>query len=405
MINIPPFSKGHEHAYSENLLIEKVFATRVWAILGGILFLLFAIVDNYALTNQESRENILLIRGSVILVHFLLFLSTIKVDFFKNYYQPIILFGVFYDGAALCLMIYISTSSDYSYDLYFAGLMLLIAAIFSWTYLQLKLSVLVSFVFITAYVILKIVMQGEGWEKDVALLITSVFFLIGIAVISAFAQLIRDKYLRHNFLLQQSLQGALKEKIIESNDYEYQANHDALTLLPNRRYMTQLLEESLQVAKEKDKIFAILFFDLNGFKQLNDVYGHAVGDEVLTIVAKRLELAIRKGDCISRLGGDEYLVGLLFDRDHASDVHTMAAKFTAIISEPMNINGNIFKVGASVGIAAYPLHGNNVNVLIDIADKKMYNIKKGMQKVAKDRKRNKEPEAVVIFPGNSKSRR
>jgi diguanylate cyclase (GGDEF)-like protein len=127
---------------------------------------------------------------------------------------------------------------------------------------------------------------------------------------------------------------------------------------------------------------------------------------VLIIVAKRLELAIRKGDCISRLGGDEYLVGLMMDRDHVGEIEPMAGKFAEIISKPMSIDGNIVKVGASVGIAAYPMHGNNINVLIDIADKKMYNVKQGLQKLdkAKAKTKNKSLMPVVIFPGNTKSR-
>ncbi|KAG1661948.1 chaperonin [Nymphon striatum] len=122
----------------------------------------------------------------------------------------------------------------------------------------------------------------------------------------------------------------------------------------------------MEEAEKKGKILVIMFLDLNGFKQVNDIYGHAAGDKVLKVVAKRLELAIRSGDHISRLGGDEYLIGLLMDKDHI-----------AIIAQPMNIEGIRVRVGSSIGLSAYPIHGNKISVLLDIADKRMYDAKKG----------------------------
>jgi len=91
------------------------------------------------------------------------------------------------------------------------------------------------------------------------------------------------------------------------------------------------------------------------------------------------------------------------DKDHVSEVNAMAEKFTEIISEPMNIDGNIVEVGASVGIVAYPMHGNTINVLIDIADKKMYKIKEGMQELNKNRDKKKQSDAVVTFPARSRT--
>ncbi len=394
-------TKNKELDFQFYLRNEKIKLTRYMCLLSSLLFASFAFVDMLALPSAVYAS--ISVRLVVVVVLMATFASTFH-KLFDKYYHYILSLSFIVAILGIEAMIYISDPKDQAYGTYFVGIILVLIALFSWTYLHRSVSVLLASVSIVIYFGIEYFDRDFVGSGRVPTILSNMFFIISTVFIGLLAQVARDGYLKQNFLLQQSLQAALKEKTIESNDYEYQANHDALTLLPNRRYMTKLLEESLQVAKEKDKILAILFFDLNGFKQLNDVYGHAVGDEVLIIVAKRLELAIRKGDCISRIGGDEYLVGLLIDRDNASDVNTMAAKFAAIISEPMNIDGNMFKVGASVGIAAYPLHGNNVEVLIDIADKKMYKIKQGLQKLAKQRKKKDgSEEAVVIFPGNSKS--
>ena len=193
------------------------------------------------------------------------------------------------------------------------------------------------------------------------------------------------------------------KKTEEAKDNAYLANHDPLTELPNRRYMTELLEESMQIAKEKDKVLVIMFLDLNGFKQINDIYGHAAGDEVLIIVAKRLELAIRKGDHLSRLGGDEYLVGLMMEKENLSEIEGMTRKFVDLISQPMNVEGVRIKVGASIGISAYPIHGNKIEVLMEIADKKMYQVKRGKkQKSYEEPNHKNDQEPILIFPGNSR---
>lgn len=380
---------------------EKIKLTRYMCLLSSFLFLSFAFVDTFALPSAVSSS--VIVRIGVVVALMATYATTFH-SLFEKYYHYILSLSFVVAISGIEFMVYVSDPNDQAFDTYFVGIILVLIALFSWTYLHKSVSVLLALFSISIYFGIEYIERDFVGNGRLPTILSNMFFIASTVFIGLLAQITRDGYLRQNFILQNTLKNSLEEKTIEANDYEYQANHDSLTLLPNRRYITQLLEESLAIAKEKEKILAILFFDLNGFKPLNDVYGHAVGDEVLIIVAKRLELAIRKGDCIARLGGDEYLVGLMIDREHISEVNALAEKFAAIISEPMNIDGNIVKVGASVGIAAYPMHGNKVNVLIDIADKKMYKIKQGLQKLEKEHGKNKEPEPVVIFPGNAKSR-
>ena len=387
----------HNEAYLAHVETEKIIATRWLCLLAFFMYALFAMADFYSLS--VTLKEVFLIRGSVVAVILLGMLATFVLPEFVIKYYDFLLAPMFLITAAgIEAMIYLSVPGDHAFNVYFAGLLLIIMSIFSWSYLGPGISMSVSSAIVIAYLAI-----GADKGMEVQHLMVNIFFVLGAGIIGFFSQLVRDRYMEENFYLQQSLQQALEEKIVEAKDNAYLANHDALTELPNRRYITELLEESLEIAKEKDKVLAILFFDLNGFKQVNDIYGHAVGDEVLVIVAKRLELAIRRGDYVSRLGGDEYLIGLMVDKTRVSEIQNMADKFTAIVSKPMHIDGNIVKVGTSIGIAAYPMHGNKVEVLIDIADKKMYKVKQVSHDRDGESKSDEGEKAVVIFPGNSKN--
>lgn len=386
-------SESLDKLYKSHLEIEKLSASRSLCIFGALLYLVFGVVDMFSLS--VTLTEVLIIRGSVVVTMLLAVVASYSKAFLKFYDVTL---AAVYIIASLGIeaMIYLSLPSDHASTAYFAGLLLVIMTVFSWAYFRLVTSLLIISVVIGTYAFLEI---GRGMV--LSSLFVNIFFLLSAASIGFISKIIRDKHVKENFLLQQSLKEAVEAKTIEAKDNAYLANHDPLTDLPNRRYVTELLEESLEMAKQEDKILAILFLDLNGFKQVNDAYGHNVGDEVLKIVAKRLEFAVREGDSISRLAGDEFLVGLLMEEEGFSEVNIMSAKFTAMISKPMNIDGMSIKIGVSIGIAAYPMHGNKINVLINIADKKMYKTKKGVQNVVSDRQQA-ESEPVVIFPGNSR---
>ena len=389
-------SESQEKAFQSHIANDKVRIMRVMCILGIILYLAFVVVDYWALPSAIDKA--LIIRGSFIVLLGISFGIT-YTKYFVKYYNFIVPIPYLLGAMGLVAMIFLAQPSEIASKTYFAGLMLIIMILFSWSHLGKYNLMVVTTTILSMYIFGEVNLHSPRSEADFfPIILTNVFFLVSAVIIGLVTHLVRDDYLRKNFLLTQSLQEAFAEKTIEADDYAYKANHDALTGLPNRRYITKQLEISLEEAKEKDKGLVILFIDLNGFKQINDIYGHAAGDEVLLIVAKRLELAVRRNDCLSRLGGDEYLIGFLIDKENQSEVKQMADNLTAIISAPMNVNGTRLKVGASVGIAAYPIHGNKVSVLMDIADKRMYQVKRGHHNLEK----KKDFEPVVIFPGNKK---
>lgn len=380
-----------DNLFQTHLAAEKISVSRTMSLLGTLLFLIFIIAD--ILSVSATLTNVLVTRGFVIAGLLAAYAFSFSKVFLK-YYDITLSATYLLTAAAIEVMIYLSVAGDHASNVYFAGLILVMMTLFGWSFLNIKITLINTVLIVASYSFLEITR-----EISLSALFVNIFFLLSASAIGFVSQHVRDRYVRENFILQQSLKEALQEKTVEAIDNQYLANHDSLTDLPNRRYITKLLEESLQLAKKEDRVMVIMFFDLNGFKQVNDIYGHYVGDEVLKIVAKRLEVGIRKGDNLSRLSGDEYLIGLLMDKENLLEIEMMADKFSTLVSQPMNINGLKIKISISVGIAAYPMHGNKVSVLMDIADKKMYKSKQG--KIEEFNFDTLIDESVVIFPGIS----
>jgi diguanylate cyclase len=155
---------------------------------------------------------------------------------------------------------------------------------------------------------------------------------------------------------------------------EHNAMHDALTGLPNRRYLSEWMTAALAAARRAAHELHILYFDLDGFKAVNDEFGHEVGDEVLKVTASRLRETLRSSDFIARLGGDEF-VAVLPQTDAPPSVGALieriAEKLNAAPIEELADGA----VTASIGQASYPRDGDSVTVLLAAADRSMYNIK------------------------------
>jgi len=156
---------------------------------------------------------------------------------------------------------------------------------------------------------------------------------------------------------------------------EHKAGHDALTGLPNRT----LLER--YAASVDGRMLAVLLLDLNGFKQINDTLGHAVGDDLLKMVGRRIEQVLRDGDLPGRLGGDEFVV-LLPDTD-ATSAQTVADRLRESIAQPVDVYGHTVQVGVSIGVASrLPGEGTDFKELTIAADAAMYRNKGHLRRVS-----------------------
>jgi diguanylate cyclase (GGDEF)-like protein len=166
----------------------------------------------------------------------------------------------------------------------------------------------------------------------------------------------------------------LAVSLAEANEeLTYQALHDNLTKLPNRALLEDRLKHAIDGAERADRRFALMFLDLDGFKVVNDAYGHAVGDLLLVEVAKRIVPKIRTQDTISRVGGDEFVC--LADMREPADAAALAEKILVLMREPFHVAGHELRMSVSIGIAMFPGNGTNLHELLTNADAAMYHAK------------------------------
>lgn len=166
----------------------------------------------------------------------------------------------------------------------------------------------------------------------------------------------------------------ITEHLKRQEQLHHMANYDPLTNLPNRYLFMTLAEQILSFSKRKNSKAVISFLDLDGFKQVNDVYGHEIGDNILKQVADRLEKQLRQSDAIARIGGDEFVV-VFSDIDMISDAQQLFDRILKALEEPFVVNGHLITIGASIGASLYPDHGEEVEMLVRHADAAMYRSK------------------------------
>jgi diguanylate cyclase (GGDEF)-like protein len=154
----------------------------------------------------------------------------------------------------------------------------------------------------------------------------------------------------------------------------HEARHDALTGLPNRAVAEDRMEQALARAARRQRLFAVLCIDLDGFKVVNDNLGHYAGDELLKAVATRLRSRIRHSDTMARIGGDEFLA-IVEDCSGDEAVKAVAESLIAALRDPVVIEGQTLSISGSVGIAMYPANGKNAALLKRQADQAMYRAK------------------------------
>lgn len=164
-----------------------------------------------------------------------------------------------------------------------------------------------------------------------------------------------------------------RQKAME-REIQHLAQHDGLTGLPNRGLFLDRIQQAIVQSQRAGTQFALLFLDLDGFKEVNDIHGHSAGDRLLCLAAERLKSCVRGGDTVARLGGDEFTI-LLLNVGSIADVETVVNKTLLCLAAPYEMGGYSVTVTASIGICLYPQHATEVEKLLGCADKAMYRAK------------------------------
>lgn len=192
----------------------------------------------------------------------------------------------------------------------------------------------------------------------------NITIVIGLGALILAVVLMWNRKLKSEILLREQAEKKLK----------HLASHDVLTGLPNRALLSDRLKHAIEIHARNHKQLALLFLDLDGFKQINDTYGHDVGDELLIQVGNRLSKLSRSSDTVARFGGDEFvlLVTNLADTQLAAKI---SEKIIADLCEPFELSQATVTIGCSIGIGCFPVSGHNINRLIKSADDAMYKVK------------------------------
>ncbi|MGB5965247.1 MAG: diguanylate cyclase [Sulfurimonadaceae bacterium] len=161
----------------------------------------------------------------------------------------------------------------------------------------------------------------------------------------------------------------------QQEELEHMAHYDMLTNLPNRVLFTDRMYQAMAQASRREKLISVVYIDLDGFKEVNDTYGHEVGDKLLIILSERMNKLLRKSDTLSRIGGDEF-VALLIDVSDKTSVISFFTRLLEVTSEPVPIDDLLLKVSASIGVTFYPQNEElDMDQIIKQADQAMYQAK------------------------------
>ena len=171
----------------------------------------------------------------------------------------------------------------------------------------------------------------------------------------------------------------ISERIKQEEIVKYQAYYDQLTNLPNRRIFMERLEVAIGIAKEQNKMIAVLFIDLDKFKNINDSFGHNIGDKLLIAVGCRLTNSVKSGDLVARMGGDEFII--MLENIESKDIaFNIIRRIHESFGSPFIIDGNEINISASIGTSFYPCDGEDGEALLIKSDNRMYLEKSKVEK-------------------------
>lgn len=350
-----------EAHYRKHILPRILTQSRLALLLIAMMYELYGILD-YLLAPQQLLEKITVIRSATTFIILLIFSLTF-FRIFRKYHQVILTFALLL--ATVSLIWKMMLIQQYLFPYYFTGLLLLLFWVHAFYVLNFACAFLAALAIVVTTIVSFFAVFNFPLRESVSyLIVLGVAF--GISILSSY---IAEKGDRSLFL---------KEKELDRERYIHRERsmHDALTGLPNRVLLLDRAEQVILDASRNNQLCVGYFLDLDNFKIINDTYGHAVGDMVLSEVSNRLKAAIRATDTVARLSGDEFFV-LARDIKNKEQALAFGHKLLRRLSKPYKVQGKIVSttLSASIGASLFPYIGVTPLDMIEKADHAMYQVK------------------------------
>jgi diguanylate cyclase (GGDEF)-like protein len=369
------FPAALEDAYQADLASEKLRMIKVACLLCVFLFLCSASLDRGTLSSNVGGA--WTVRTVVVLATAVAAAAIRRwPGAFLRHYTACICVLAFGWAAGIEALMLVASPKDLAWSTYYAGLILVAMAQYTWTYLRPLHAGLSGLAVVGGYLTVALFVQGMADGRHWPLLGQNCFFLFSANLVGLVSMALRERFSRQAFLLKNALAHELKLEEEAKRQSEYRSEHDGLTGLPNRAHFLRRLDELL-AARQGAATVAVLFLDLDGFKPVNDAHGHAAGDHVLAVIAQRIRGAVRATDLAARLGGDEFVVAMpLADAKEELVVRRLGAVLSAAIAEPVVFQEHRVRVSVSIGAALCPRDAVSAEALIHLADQDMYDAKR-----------------------------
>ena len=335
---------------------------RIALVVGAVMYGLYGFLDVLFLP-ADAVLKVWYIRTGVILLALAAFCFTFFKKFGRYSQACLSLTGII---GGIGLMAKMSFLPDWALTYFYGGLILITFWIYCFCGLRFLSALFSGLILLVAFNV------AFMWLKMLPLIqmVSYNFFIVSSNIVGAFACYTAEAQNRALFLREMDLD---KERHLQLN----RALHDHLTSLPNRELLMDRVEQAIHYAVRNDQVCAGLYLDLDGFKPINDTYGHAVGDQVLQEVAKRFQSVLRDSDTLSRLGGDEFFI-LARDIGTRQAAEIMAKKLLQQLEQPFTFRNlpTIDNLSASIGICIFPYRDVSAIDVVRRADQAMYDVKR-----------------------------
>lgn len=369
------FPPALESAYQADLADEKRLAFVQACGLCVILYATFGILDMWAIPQAVAQAWAIraLVVGATLACMAYAWRGR---DAFAAVYQPVTCGLMALWGAGIEAIIALARPGEPAYTVYYAGLTLVTMALYTWTYVRPLYACLLGVGLALSYAALAVYWQHLDSEPRATSLVANLFFLISTNIIGLLSLLTRERYSRRAFVLKNALKHDLELQGEAQRQSEYLSEHDHLTSLPNRLHFERMAADLFAQALSRGAAVGILFIDLDDFKPVNDIHGHAAGDHVLECAARRIKGCIRSTDVAARVGGDEFVVAIPLPGPETDSLERLRLLLAERLRQPVEYQGQRLHVGASIGIASYPQDGVTVADVKAAADQRMYLLKR-----------------------------